>query len=296
MLFFKKNKFLTILLILFTFYIYFNFTRTVDNNLLIDKNNKYYINDLYMSDSYVYNNFLNSREKKLYDLFFYNVKGNKKSISFGLDDFQCADYSDCFSLLGIVNDAILVDHPELMSYSNYSALYKDSTIRVNFEYAVKIPVTQKIAEARIKRIIADIKYDTKDMDDREKIKYVYDWVGKNTDYDLTFTSSSKNQSIYSVFMRKKAVCAGFAKASQVIFQNIGIKSYGVTGNTSGRHMWNVVEYNGKYYFFDSTVASSIYMSSSYYYDGLKQKKMEGYIMDHPEWYPAIEDSELFEKI
>ena len=87
---------------------------------------------------------------------------------------------------------------------------------------------------------------------KEKIKYVYNWMGNNTSYDKTFTWSSKNQSVYSVFMSKEAVCAGFAKASQIIFQNIGIESYGVAGQTGGPHMWNIIEYDGKYYFFDST--------------------------------------------
>ena len=62
---------------------------------------------------------------------------------------------------------------------------------------------------------------------------------------------SKNQSIYNVFMNKNAVCAGFAKASQVIFQNIGINSYTITGESTGPHMWNVVELDGKYNFINT---------------------------------------------
>ena len=36
------------------------------------------------------------------------------------------------------------------------------------------------------------------MSDKEKIRYVYEWIGENNDYDRTFTYMSKNQSIYNV--------------------------------------------------------------------------------------------------
>ena len=126
------------------------------------------------------------------------------------------------------------------------------------------------------------------MDYLEKVKYVYDWIGKNSTYDKVFTYASKNQSIYNVFMNKNAVCAGFAKASAVIFQNIGINSYTITGESTGPHMWNVVELDGKYYFYDSTVATSARNEeTSWYYDGLKQEFMSTYSVDYPNWYPEI---------
>ena len=130
------------------------------------------------------------------------------------------------------------------------------------------------------------------MSDYEKIKYVYEWMGENSDYDRSFTYMAKNQSAYNVFINKNAVCAGFAKASQMIFQNIGIESYGVSGNTTGPHMWNIIKYKGKYYFFDSTVATSVPRTSKRYYNGLKQTTMDDYKMDNPEWYPEIETTDM----
>ena len=127
------------------------------------------------------------------------------------------------------------------------------------------------------------------MSDKEKIRYVYEWIGENNTYDKMFTYMSKNQSIYNVFMKNNAVCAGFAKASQVIFQNIGINSYTITGNTTGPLLWNVVEVDGKYYFYDCTVATSAKdESASWYYDGLRQEYMSTYSVDFPNWYPEIQ--------
>ena len=78
--------------------------------------------------------------------------------------------------------------------------------------------------------------------------------------------SSSNQSAYSFFTKGSSVCAGFAKASQLLFQNIGINSYLVM-NTD--HMWNYVEYEGKYYVFDATMGTGFRKDSNNYYSGLK---------------------------
>ena len=127
------------------------------------------------------------------------------------------------------------------------------------------------------------------MSDLEKIKYVYEWIGDNAYYDKLLTGSSKNQSIYNVFIKGNAVCAGFAKTSQVIFQNIGIESMIITGYSTGSHMWNIVKYNGKFYYYDSTYAASIRdKKHKNYYDGLKQEKMNFYTVDYENWYPRIE--------
>ena len=287
--FIRKHIILSIILIIFSFFVYDNFTRIVSGNKLVDKKSEYYVNNLYMSDQRIYNEYLNEREKKMYDLLLKATIEGESEVIIKLMEFGCKDANDCNSLVWMANDAIVVDHPEILNYGWYDVDYSDGIFKVIVKSAMTFPFLEPIFEARIERIIDDIKKETKNMSDKEKIRYVYNWMGNNTTYDKVFTEFSKNQSIYSVFMLNEAVCAGFAKASQVIFQNIGINSFGITGNTSGPHMWNVVEYDGKYYFFDSTVATSLKSSSEYYENGLKQEEMTDYIMDHPEWYPKIEE-------
>ena len=191
-----------------------------------------------------------------------------------------------------VADAIITDHPELL---NFGGMRYSWDSLGNYEIEVKNAppiILEQINISKIERIIYKIKQETKNMSDYEKIKYVYEWMGENSDYDRTFTEMAKNQSAYNVFINKNAVCAGFAKASQIIFQNIGIESFGVSGYTSGPHMWNIVKYEGKYYFFDSTVATSVPKTSKRYYNGLKQTTMNDYKMDNPEWYPKIEEENM----
>ena len=295
MQFFKKNILLTIMLLILSFYVYKNYTRLVEGNSLIDKNSIQYVNSLYMSDGRIYNKFLTDIEKKLYLEYFNSVNNRKKSISFPLNSYDCKNYQECFNLISKIHHAILADHPELMSYSGYMARYKDDKITINFDYATLFSLLESIGELRIERIIDDIKNSTKEMSDIEKIKYVYKWMGVNNKYDKIFTYQSKNQSIYNVFIKHEAVCAGFAKASQVIFQNIGITSYAVTGNSTGPHMWNIVLVDGNYYYFDSTVATSFSSdNSSQFYWGLKQKNLKDYTLDYPEWYQfEISEKEIF---
>ena len=139
----------------------------------------------------------------------------------------------------------------------------------------------------------NIRRDTKEMDDKEKILYVYDYV-ESHNYDRFFTSLGANQSAYSFFTKKSSVCAGFAKASQIIFQNIGIKSYLAL---STDHMWNYVEYKGKYYIFDATVGTSYYeKKTSRYYEGLGRTTTGVTKGMYSELYPEIEEETTLKEI
>ena len=289
MRFIKKHKFITILLILLSIYLYDNFTRIVETNPLVDKNSVHYINDLYASDGRCYK-CLDKDEKKIYMKIVNNTKEYESDFTLYNNDYNSENVDELSSKVTKVYRAVLLDHPELMNYAGISWKWEGYTpdhINVKLNFAFQNKFKEYIGQLRIQKIISDIKEDTKNMSDTEKVKYVYEWIGDNARYDYTFQSFSKNQSIYNVFMKGNAVCAGFAKASQVIFQNIGIESYDIDGNTTGPHMWNVVKVDGKYYYYDSTVAACRKKTSPGYYDGLKTEHFESYQVNYPEWYKDI---------
>ena len=293
--FFKKHIILTLLLVLFSGYVYWNYTRIVPTNPLIDTSHPHYINSLYMSNDFIYDT-LSENSKKAYDYLLGKMLSYESFFDIPFEEFSCTDYSECFSYFNTAFSAIQVEHPELMNLSNYSIKHEQENdyVSAHVYYAQSFPLLVDLGELRIQRILADMREDTKDMTDEEKIKYVYDWIGQNTSYDTVFTSTSKNQSIYNVFINKNAVCAGFAKACTVIFQNIGIEAYAVTGYSTGPHMWNIIGYQDHYYYFDATVAVSIQDSSyNQYYDGLRQEYMNFYTVDYPEWYPEVEKTNMF---
>lgn len=57
------------------------------------------------------------------------------------------------------------------------------------------------------------------------------------------------RSIYGVFVNKKAVCSGYAKAMQYLLNMCGIECTYVTSDT---HAWNLVKLEGDYYHLDVT--------------------------------------------
>lgn len=290
MRFIKKHKIFTILLILLSIYLYMDFTRIVETNTLVDRSSIQYINDLYASDGRIYTDYLDKSEKKIYMKILEYTKDYKTDFYLEASDYDSEDASVLSKKMYTVFDALIIDHPELMNQAGISWRYESETapsIKVKLALAFSNKAKEYIGQLRIQRIISDIKLATARMNDAEKVKYVYEWIGDNARYDYTFMTFSKNQSIYNVFMKGNAVCAGFAKASQVIFQNIGIESYTLTGITSGRHMWNIVKVNGKYYYYDSTVSACRKKTSKGYYDGLIQKEFSSYSVERPDWYKGF---------
>ena len=86
----------------------------------------------------------------------------------------------------------------------------------------------------------------------EQVAYVYKWMLTYCNYN---TNSAYNQNIDSVFVRRNSVCTGYAKAAQYLFKLLGIESRLVFGrlnndNEGGRHCWNIVNIEGRYYHLD----------------------------------------------
>lgn len=289
---YNKRRFLIVIIILG---ILFLIAKGIFNkNPNVDKSNELYTNSIYMSDGRIYNDYLNEKEKNIYSTIMGKIKKGKTVIYMKPGDYGCKNYNDCFSYFNVVTHAIMIDHPELLSFGGWMAQYKSDKDEITFfvRNSFKLPLMNDIGEMIINSKINKIKKETQNMSDKDKIKYVYNWIGENTTYDRIFTTDSKNQTIYNVFVNHNAVCAGFAKASQVIFQRIGIKSYIVEGNTTGAHMWNIVYVDGKYYYYDSTVSACIPKENSAYYDGLKQSKFSNYKTSY-KWFPEVSGEELY---
>lgn len=87
---------------------------------------------------------------------------------------------------------------------------------------------------------------------------IHDYLANNTDYVL---DAANAHSAYGVFVDKKAVCEGYAKAFQYLCYQTGIPCLYVTGestspasssSTTVAHAWNIVKLDGKYYHVDAT--------------------------------------------
>lgn len=271
------------LVIIFTLYNFY--FRPIGSNPLVTKEYKEsdaYINDLYMSDEHFKEGVLDPEDYYIYEQMI------DASLKDKLDVYiECSN--DCGNKLIKSYYAIYLDHPELISFVgiNYYRVQNGYIYYQNYGNLTKLKTY--FGTKRIARELDIIRRETKNMTEKEKIIYTYDYVASHN-YDRVFTFTKTNQSAYSFFTGGSSVCAGFAKASQLIFQNIGINSYLAL---STEHMWNYVEYEGKYYVYDATMGASLRdKSNPHFYDGLGEttiRKTAGMYFD---LYPPIEEEKL----
>lgn len=160
---------------------------------------------------------------------------------------------------------VMLEHPEIFfvdgyKYTEYTSNSTVEKIVFSGKYLYEkeeiLTRKSKIEEAAA-RILADVP-DT--MDEYYKVKYIYDTLVTQTEYDI---QAVDNQNICSVFLNGKSVCQGYAKAIQYLLQKIDIESMLVMGTVTGGdgHAWNLVSVNGKWYYLDATWGDAFYYFS-----------------------------------
>lgn len=129
---------------------------------------------------------------------------------------------------------------------------------------------QSLIETRVAEILSGMP-DT--QDEYEKVKYLYDTLVMQTEYDI---HAADNQNICSVFLDGRSVCQGYAKALQYLANKAGITCSLVLGNVIGGegHAWNLVSVNGAWYYLDATWGDAYYLFGS---QGQTEKKQTSVI-------------------
>lgn len=157
---------------------------------------------------------------------------------------------------------VLNDHPELFyvdgySYVKYTRGPKTTSVLFSGSYTMDFDTAverRAEIEAAAEEILAGV---ARDASDYEKVKYVYETLIRNTEYQL---DSPDNQNIYSVFVNHTSVCQGYAKATQYLLDRLGIECTLVLGqvDTGEVHAWNLVKLDGSYYYVDTTWGDASY--------------------------------------
>jgi transglutaminase/protease-like cytokinesis protein 3 len=281
----KKRRIIIYFALIIIFTLYNFYFRPIKGNPLITseyKKSDAYINNLYKSDEYFKKSVLSEDAYTIYEEMIKASLHNKTKVKIKCTKNCQNDFLNSYYTL-------YLDHPELISFVGIG-YYNIVNGYVEYEnYGNLSEFRDFFGTRRIDRELDIIRSETKDMTDKEKIIYVYDYVASH-DYDRIFKFTKNNQSAYSFFTGGKSVCAGFAKASQLIFQYIGIKSYLVVSQT---HMWNYVEYDGKYYVYDATMGASLRDKSNvHFYDGLGQTTIKATYGMYSQFYPKIESEKL----
>lgn len=161
-------------------------------------------------------------------------------------------------------DYIQRDHPEIFWFQHGATYYYNTTDHIVNRIELKYCMTQDEAKKRQEKIDAATKSFltsvTDSMSDYEATLHIYENIIKLVDYDTIGLERQKKttvtpevpddlRSIYGVFVNKKAVCAGYAKAMQYLLNMCGIECTYVTSDT---HAWNLIKLEGDYYHMDVT--------------------------------------------
>lgn len=207
-----------------------------------------------------------------------DVRLDKAALAAGCDEEDIDRIFQC----------VLNDHPELFfvegySYTRYTRGDKTTAVVFSGTYSMDRETAadrRGEIEAAAGRILSGI---DRNVDQYTKVKYVYDTIIRQTDYD---PSAPDNQNIYSVFVGGRSVCQGYAKATQYLLNRLDVDCTLVLGTVAesehaapaqtngddfkldaageseavGRegHAWNLVRVDGEYYYVDTTWGDASY--------------------------------------
>lgn len=174
--------------------------------------------------------------------------------------------------------SVMYDSPEIFYISGYDCVKhtrKDEIISISLQIKYdfdfqEIEEIQDQVDCYLTECIARMPQETSDY---EKVLYVYNYIVKNTEYNL---EAENNQNICSVFVGGESVCQGYTKAAQYILNRMGIETtivYGVVNNNEP-HVWNLLKLEDDYYYMDLTWGENRF-------GGMKDEELS----QAKEWFP-----------
>lgn len=182
-----------------------------------------------------------------------------------------AEETDAVVLEGISHDqaksifiSVRNDHPEYFWLENqYTYREYDGSVEFIFEYNCtggERKNRQQIIEREASQIVKAMPASSSDY---EKVKYVFESLVDQTTYDHDNTYDPKNQNIYSTFGDHLTVCAGYAKGTKYLLDQMGVECIYVTGMAGEYHAWNIVKCDGAYYYVDTTWGDPTYKEGDF---------------------------------
>ncbi len=219
-------------------HIYADIDKKVNSSRIIPKaQNKDYTDSI----KYIYYSLLNETEKDIYnDIYDAITKYDEDILLTNID----------IDNINNIMHAVLYDHPEIFWIDiEYGIIKTNNMTKLIFKYKYNIDtVNDNITKINneVNRIVSEA---NKLNTDYEKELYVHDTLSKEITYNKRLVD---DQSIYSLFINKEAVCTGYAKAFQLIMMKLGIPTYTITGYTTENHTWNLIELEDGFYNVDVT--------------------------------------------
>ena len=174
-----------------------------------------------------------------------------------------------------VKEAVLYDHPEIFWVDSQYRLdynFHDGDYIIFYSHWDYQTVADK-AQAISRELSLLLNKIPAGLDEYSREKLAHDLLINTAEYHTAAAEDHKQYldayGIYGFFVDKKAVCSGYAPATKLLLNRLGIEARIVNGtcNSTG-HMWNIVKINSEWYQLDVTQNDPITKNSSglIYYD------------------------------
>ena len=161
-------------------------------------------------------------------------------------------------------EALLADILKVDGYDNYYGVtsywctqLEGQTawiLQVRYEtYDLQQMEQNRAVTAAVERVVAQTV--TAGMSDYDIAKALHDYLVLNCEYDMRLYSGGMPSTAYTAYgalVDHTAVCAGYAKAYELLMEAAGIPCEYVSGYATGNHGWNVAEIDGEWYHVDTT--------------------------------------------
>lgn len=269
----KKNIIISLLLLAVFLVVLYKLDEITDYvSSLIDPTPKVYIgpvNEYTTNSDYIYvkktKDFVPYSKQDILDIFYSFLDNGYETFTF----YCPSEYTLCINdITNLINNQTQITdignfvHP----YNNFIDIYL--TTVSSGEVNLKITKTysdEQIEEINheIDRIFKEILTD--EMDIKDKILKIHDYLIDNTYYDV---DGDDKENAYNVFLEGKSKCFGYADAMSIMLHKLGVKNFKVGSN---EHVWNAVYLDNEWTQIDVTWDDPIVQNGAYITNTIRHK-------------------------
>ncbi len=157
--------------------------------------------------------------------------------------------------LTVVYNIVMCDYPEYFWLGSSCSIASSTYVIYIVPQYVLSGSALAAAKTKLEAEIDQMTAGLEGKSDYKISKVLHDRICLSTDY----VETDNDQSAYGALVENKAVCAGYARAYQLLLSQLGIEAWTVTGqsdipgqNTTVPHAWNIVKLDGDWYYTDIT--------------------------------------------
>lgn len=143
-------------------------------------------------------------------------------------------------------DCLYINDADQFDINSVSSRRYGNTVTVSAAFAETAPYKKKM-DAKMPSLMKSLKLTGST---RNKIKKIHKYIISHVKY---YHGDTPANSAYNAALEGRTKCAGFTELFSEMCRRAGIECLSVTGNVDeGRHAWNIVKCNGKWYWVDAT--------------------------------------------